>query len=721
MTASHRGHLARAFGLSATVYLALAVLRAALRLAAVPRPPAAAALVLAQSLTLAVPWILLTPPLLWLLGRLRRHPGVMGAFVTAAIHLGLAVAVSLVDGLWGWSASGWLGLPRAVSPVLWYLGRLDQCLLLYLFLAGAAVVRRRRHDIETLELRAARLETRLLGARLHVLSLQLHPHFLFNTLHVVSELVHREPAAAAGLVRRLRTLLDRSFAEETAQEIPLREEVALLEAYAEIQRVRFAGALTVEITVDGALPETVVPRLLLQPLVENAIRHGTSCRASAGHIEVRCRREGDRLVLEVEDDGRGLAGGAVREGLGLGNTRSRLYELYGPDARLDLSSTAADGTLSRIELPLRPQAQSRPDDGEPAGPGMRDDIVPPQPVRWLRIVTAIAVAWIGAALVGTHEDVVAGWLTQEPEPFLALFRPRLGEALLWIPLTAGVLAYASRLARAGAAGPRLAGAHLAGGLAVLGVHLLAVREWVTPDMDGAYAAGSLLYDLCAYVALASGAHAWTLGRMVAERAIEAARLERDLAAARLASLRWRLNPAFLGATLDAVGSLAGSDPERADELTGRLGELLRLLLAGAGHDENALAEEAEFLGRQLAVLRLARGWAPALELDLGTECAAAAVPTMLLQPLAEMTGAPRIELIARRSGVWLVLTLRLPGATAPGLTDVLSAQLATRLNREPGPAAATMRPGDEPTIELRLRWRRVATETEAEPALAGLA
>ena len=99
----------------------------------------------------------------------------------------------------------------------------------------------------------------------------------------------------------------------------------------------------------------------------------------------------------------------------------------------------------------------------------------------------------------------------------------------------------------------------------------------------------------------------------------------------------------------------------------------------------------------------------------------AAVPAMLLQPLAEVTGASRIEMVARRSGAWLVLTVRLPGVTAPGVADVLSAQLATRLNREHGPAAATTRPGDEPTLELRLRWLRAAAQAETEPALAGLA
>jgi acyl dehydratase len=100
-------------------------------------------------------------------------------------------------------------------------------------------------------------------------------------------------------------------------------------------------------------------------------------------------------------------------------------------------------------------------------------------------------------------------------------------------------------------------------------------------MDGNYAAGCLIYDLCAYVALAGGAHAWTVGRLVAERALEAARLERDLSAAQLDTLRWRLDPVFVGDTLETIAVLAAAEPGRADELTGRLGEELRVMLAGA--------------------------------------------------------------------------------------------------------------------------------------------
>ncbi|HET7470962.1 MAG TPA: histidine kinase [Gemmatimonadales bacterium] len=568
--------VARAYAMAAAVYLGLALVRTTIRVVAIPRPPAAAALALAQTLLFALPWIVVTPPLVALTGELGWVAGRRARILSA--HVALALLLSLVDGAWGWLATGWLGLPRPASPAIWYLTRLDQALFLYLFLAGAGVALRRRRDLDAVTLRAARLEARLLDARLHVLSLQLHPHFLFNTLNAVSELVHRDPAAAAGVARRLRSLLDRSFADHTTQEVPLREEVALLEAYADIQRLRFQGALTVEIAVDPDVMDAAVPRLVLQPLVENAIRHGTARRAGPGRVSVRGRRSGELLVLEVLDDARGLPPGTVREGLGLGNTRARLRELYGDAARLDLRDDE-DGTLARIELPLRSAPTPLETEAELDGLGVEALTRPPRPIGWKAMVGAAAVGWLGMALLGTHEDIVAGWIAHDPEPFLDLLRPRLGEAMLWVPLTVVVLRLSAALARRELTGVRLAAAHLVAALCLLGLHLLAVRLWVTPDMDGTYAAAGLIYNVCAYVALAAASHAWTLGRLLAERSLEAARLERDLGAARLATLRWRLDPDLLRRTLETIATLAEPEPHRADELTGQLGESLRGMLA----------------------------------------------------------------------------------------------------------------------------------------------
>ena len=225
------------------------------------------------------------------------------------------------------------GYPITVSPVVWYLVRLDQVCFLYLCLVGLGVGLRHRARLDAALVRAASLHAELLQARLHVLALQLHPHFLFNTLNAVSELVHRDAAAARRMLDSLRDLLARSLDAGAAQEVPLREELALLEPYARIQRTRFADSLDIRVEAAPETLDAAVPRLVLQPLVENAIRHGTARRVGAGSVVVRSTAAAGRLVIEVADDGAGLSSGPGREGLGLANTRARLTQLFEGDAR----------------------------------------------------------------------------------------------------------------------------------------------------------------------------------------------------------------------------------------------------------------------------------------------------------------------------------------------------------------------------------------------------
>ncbi|HEY6321745.1 MAG TPA: histidine kinase, partial [Thermoanaerobaculia bacterium] len=159
------------------------------------------------------------------------------------------------------------------------------------------------------ELRAARLESSLARSQLRNLRLQLQPHFLFNALHTVSAAMYDDPAAADEMLDQLAELLRASLRTAQADEVPLGEELALLERYLAIQRARFGDRLAVSIQVEAGADSLLVPSLLLQPLVENAIRHGNAERAGRGAIAVRAHREDGRLVLEVEDDGPGAAGG----------------------------------------------------------------------------------------------------------------------------------------------------------------------------------------------------------------------------------------------------------------------------------------------------------------------------------------------------------------------------------------------------------------------------
>ncbi len=208
------------------------------------------------------------------------------------------------------------------------------------------------------EAREARLAADLANAQLEALSAQLQPHFLFNTLHGVGTLMRRDPDAAETMLSRLADLLRQTLQKSDAPEIPLHAELDLLQRYLDIQQVRFGDRLTVAIESGDGLSSALVPRLLLQPLVENALQHGIGVRAGAGRVEIRVRTttngaDGPALELSVTDDGPGLANGAPRERTGLGNTRRRLDVLYRGRASLECLPGTPSGLVARVVLPLR--------------------------------------------------------------------------------------------------------------------------------------------------------------------------------------------------------------------------------------------------------------------------------------------------------------------------------------------------------------------------------
>jgi LytS/YehU family sensor histidine kinase len=195
----------------------------------------------------------------------------------------------------------------------------------------------------------------LAEARLQLLSMQLQPHFLFNTLNTIAELVHDDPDAADRMITGLSDLLRRTLELGPTQEIPLAAELALLDQYLDIQRARFGDRLRVTFAVAEDAKRAAVPVLLLQPLVENAIRHGLGERLSAGHIDIAAERRDGRLIVTVADDGTGSAANTAgpQERVGLGNTRARLEALYGPGHRLDLSVSPSHGARVTLDIPFR--------------------------------------------------------------------------------------------------------------------------------------------------------------------------------------------------------------------------------------------------------------------------------------------------------------------------------------------------------------------------------
>ena len=188
-------------------------------------------------------------------------------------------------------------------------------------------------------LKASRLETRLAEAQLQALQRQLHPHFLFNTLNAISALMHRDVEAADQMLARLSDLLRIALDQRGAQEVALKDELEFLEKYLEIEQTRFGDRLVVRYDVDAETLDAQVPNLILQPLVENSVRHAVAVRIEPGLIEIRARRVGTNLELSVLDNGPGLSKTpgmhAGKKGVGLANTRSRLEHLYGASQQLE--------------------------------------------------------------------------------------------------------------------------------------------------------------------------------------------------------------------------------------------------------------------------------------------------------------------------------------------------------------------------------------------------
>jgi two-component system LytT family sensor kinase len=299
----------------------------------------------------------LSLPVVWLA---RRFPPERGSrWVTAAIHLAAALAFSLafilvrtlvgeVDGLLTREPASFAEI---FHPLL--VRTFPFNLLVYgviLSVSHALDYYRKYHErtVQTLE-----LEKHLTEARLQALLHQLKPHFLFNTLNGIASLMHTDVDAADRMLVRLSELLRITMAHTGAPQTTLREEVAFLERYLDIEKIRFRNRLEVVIAVDGDAIDAQVPSLILQPMVENAMRHGVEPHARMGLIELRGTRQDGNLILTVSDNGAGISDTAPkREGIGVANTRARLVELYGERQKFELVNKPEGGLCVRITIPF---------------------------------------------------------------------------------------------------------------------------------------------------------------------------------------------------------------------------------------------------------------------------------------------------------------------------------------------------------------------------------
>ena len=253
--------------------------------------------------------------------------------------------------------SGYMGMSFRQAYRLRFILRLPSALSVYAAIVAAGYWTWWMAAHHRREAQRAQLEAQLAAARLRALRMQLQPHFLFNTLHTIAGHVREgERNTAVDLIARLARLLRRSLDEAERHEVPLAEEMDLLAEYLALERARFGDALITRFEIAPDVRDAFVPSLILQPLVENALRHGIGPREGPGELRIAARRDNGHLVLEVADDGVGYDPARAGNGVGLANTRERLAQLYGDRQRFEIGPRDTGGTVARVEIPLNKQS-----------------------------------------------------------------------------------------------------------------------------------------------------------------------------------------------------------------------------------------------------------------------------------------------------------------------------------------------------------------------------
>lgn len=285
--------------------------------------------------------------------------GWLQVFVWKTIEFSVARDENLFSFAWGFAQdfNSRLMMVGAVNNYYKY----GVILGIFYFIRYQTRLRQREAEAHRLLLRTETLENRLSRARLDALRMQLNPHFLFNTLNTISVYVDEDPEKANSMLVGLSSLLRSALRENGKPVIALAEELSFVRRYLEIEAVRFEDRLHITIDVPDSLLSWEVPAFILQPLVENAVKHGFSSRVEGGCIEIKAREERGRLLLQVDDDGRGFHENQGEDtGIGLKNTRDRLAALYDDEAGLEIAASSMGGASLRLFLPEQPRVEVEP-------------------------------------------------------------------------------------------------------------------------------------------------------------------------------------------------------------------------------------------------------------------------------------------------------------------------------------------------------------------------
>jgi sensor histidine kinase YesM len=334
-------------------------------------------------------WALLTPLMFWMAGRFNLEQSNTGVKILILVIIGIVISFSVdllnstivrqfattsqgprmasashVGGGFGRArgpgVGGTFGVfrgPMILNHFILFWGLLSAGFARDYFLRFRA----RERETSRLQAETAQLQTQLAEARLSALNAQLNPHFLFNTLHAISSLVERDPRGVRRMIARLSELLRYTLEGGTEHEVMLGQEIAFLERYLEIMQIRFQGQLEIDVQIADEARDALVPNLILQPLVENAVKHGVDKVSGTGKIRILARRESDRLLLSVSDNGPGPQKIARLDeaGVGLANIRQRLEQLYGSAQSLTLAEAPNGGTVAQIVMPFRTRTEIR--------------------------------------------------------------------------------------------------------------------------------------------------------------------------------------------------------------------------------------------------------------------------------------------------------------------------------------------------------------------------
>jgi two-component system LytT family sensor kinase len=535
------------------------------------------------ALSLAVCWIGLTLAIWEWVGHVDRHrrsiPTWMGAHL-----LGYLVA-GVVDAAWRRWTNVALGMHPKIPFHATWLYFSDLTAVAYVAVVVVKRVVDAQQAIVKQERRQLTLRTQVARAQLDYLQTQLQPHFLFNSLGAVMELAHEAPAASARMLRQLAMLL-RFAVHGRGQTVTLGEELDALEPYLDIQRLRFADWLSIEHDVTADALRVPVPRLTLQPLVENAIRHGLAGRNARGRISIRASVDGPRLRLAVCDNGVGFnpAFAVAPSGIGLSNLRSRLATLYGDAYSLTLRTATGGGAVTEVFLPSEPSLPMD-DDGLTFTGDHQVPVVQLPDLFGRNAFVTIVVGWLVWGVLWTQLTVafllVRDRLKSESIPHL--LAGQVVAVALWAAITPLILRIARRFPLTGPGTWWRIALHVsfACGFALLHLGLWqAISANGLPLWSESYVP-TMLWTVLLYAVFAGVTSYRQLSEWLRERETATARLRAELAEARLSAAAMRFDPDAVLASLEQVAETVLVDqPEAERELT-QLADRLRQSLDNA--------------------------------------------------------------------------------------------------------------------------------------------